>query len=76
MPNPSDIEKLTFSNEIEEIVEMKDVSYLDAILMHCQENDIEESIAALLLIDTLKAKIEAEAVQLHQIKNTTKKLPF
>lgn len=76
MPNPTDIEKLIFCDAIEVMVYELNTSYLDAILIYCKDNDIEESVAASLISESLKAKIETEALDLHQIKNTTRKLPF
>ena len=34
-------EVVNFSLQIEEIVYMKDVSYMDAVVLYCEENEME-----------------------------------
>jgi hypothetical protein len=70
-------EIVTFSCEIERIVYDKDVSYMDAIILHCEETGLEVELAAKLISDTLKSKIKMEAEDLHFLpKSNTAKLPL
>lgn len=72
---PDDIQK--FSLEIEEIVYMKDIPYIDAVVMYCEETGFEVETAAKLISGVLKSKIKLEAEQLHFLKKTsTSQLPF
>lgn len=66
-----------FSMAIEELVYMKDIPYIDAICMYCEENGFEVEIAAKLVSGVLKSKVQLEAEDLHYLKKTnTSKLPF
>jgi len=70
-----DIEE--FSNAIEEIVYMKDIPYIEAICLYCEENDFDIESAAKLLSSVIKSKIKTEAEHLHFIKkSTTRQLPI
>ena len=72
---PDDIQK--FSMIIEELVYMKDVPYIDAIVMYCEEHGFEVETAAKLVSGVLKSKIQLEAEDLHYLKrSTTAKLPL
>jgi hypothetical protein len=72
---PDDIQK--FSLEIEEIVYMKDIPYIDAVVMYCEQTGFEVETAAKLISGVLKSKIKLEAEQLHFLKKTsTSQLPF
>jgi hypothetical protein len=66
-----------FSMKIEDIVWMKDVSYMDAIIMYCEETGFEVELAAKLISGVLKSKIKIEAESLHFLpKSNTAKLPI
>jgi len=68
---------INFFHTIEEIVYMKDVSYMDAILLYCEENNVEIEVAASLINDNLKYQIQLEAENLHFLpKSNTTKLPI
>lgn len=68
---------IKFSIDIEDIVEDKDVSYMDAIILYCEANGLEVEVAAKLCSDTLTAKIKEEAEQLNYLpKSNTAKLPL
>lgn len=63
--------------EIEEIVYMKDVSYMDAIILFCEEKGYEIELAAKLISGALKSKIKLEAEDLNFLpKSNTAKLPL
>lgn len=66
-----------FSLKIEEIVWNKDVSYMDAIILYCEETGFEVELAAKLISGALKSKIKVEAESLHFLpKSNTAKLPL
>lgn len=66
-----------FSLAIEEIVWDKDVSYMEAVLLFCEETGFEVEVAAKLISGALKSKIKLEAEELHFLpKSNTAKLPF
>jgi hypothetical protein len=68
---------LNFSYIIEEIVYMKDISYMDAIIEYCDTNDVEIEVAASLISNNLKSKIQLEAEDLNFLpKSNTTKLPL
>ena len=66
-----------FSLAIEELVYMKDIPYIDAIVIYCEETGFEVEMAAKLVSGVLKSKIRIEAEDLHYIaKSNTSKLPI
>lgn len=70
-------EMITFSFEIEKIVEEKDVSYIDAVVLYCEQTGFEIELAAKLVSGALKSKIKLEAEDLHFLpKSNTNKLPI
>ena len=72
---PDDIQK--FSMAIEEMVYMKDIPYIDAVVMYCEETGFEIELAAKLVSGVLKSKIKLEAEELHFIKKSnTSQLPL
>lgn len=75
MPTKEEIAK--FSIDIEELVWEKDVPYMDAILIHCENTGLEVELAAKLISSSLKAKIQMEAEDLNFLpKSNTVKLPL
>tara|TARA_B100001093_G_C26170005_1_gene735328 strand:- start:77 stop:307 length:231 start_codon:yes stop_codon:yes gene_type:complete len=54
-----------FSKLIEEVVIDKRIPYMDAIVWYCDKNEMEVEVAAKLLNSIIKAKIEAEAMDLN-----------
>jgi hypothetical protein len=72
---PEDIQK--FSLEIEELVYMKDIPYIDAVIMYCEQTGFEIETAAKLVSGVLKSKIKIEAEELHFLKKSnTSQLPL
>jgi hypothetical protein len=66
-----------FSMAIEEMVYMKDIPYIDAIVMYCEENGFEVEMAAKLVSGVLKSKVQLEAEDLHYLKKSnTSQLPL
>jgi len=67
----------TFSLNIETLVSKKNVPYMDAVLMYCEETGLEVELAAKLVSGALKSKIQLEAEDLNFLpKSNTTKLPF
>jgi len=66
-----------FSLKIEAIVENYDISYMEAIILHCEKVGLEVELAAKLISSAMKTKIQFEAEELHYLpKSNTSKLPF
>jgi hypothetical protein len=75
MMTPDDIQK--FSMEIEELVYMKDIPYIDAVIEYCEQSGFELETAAKLISGVLKSKIKLEAENLHYLKKSnTSQLPL
>ena len=75
MMTPDDVNN--FSMAIEELVYMKDVPYIDAVVMYCEQTGFEIETAAKLISGVLKSKIKLEAEDLHYLKRSnTAQLPI
>jgi len=60
-----------FSLEIEKIVQAKKgITYMDAVLKYCEDNEIDPSTVAPMITKTLKDKITIEAQNLNYIPKT------
>lgn len=64
-----------FSMKIEQVVKDKRISYFDAVLWYCEQNEIEIETGAKLINTIIKKKIEAEASEMNVLKEKTAKLP-
>jgi len=65
-----------FSLKIEEIVNQKRCSYMDAVVLFCDENEIDTSTIKPLISKSLKEKIKLEAIDLKLLKEKSSgKLP-
>jgi hypothetical protein len=63
--------------KIEELVWMKDISYMEAVVLYCEQTDFEVELAAKLISGALKSKIKIEAQELNFLpKSNTAKLPL
>lgn len=70
-------EIIRFSTEIEKIVYDKDVSYMDAVILYCEQTGFEIETSARLISSALRSKIQHEAEELNLIVKTgTNKLPI
>lgn len=65
----------TFSMKIEQVVKEKRISYFDAVLWYCENNEIEIETGAKLINSIIKKKIEAEANQNNWLKERSPTLP-
>jgi hypothetical protein len=67
----------TFSLTIEKLARDKNTSYMDAIILYCEQTGFEVEVAAKLISGTLKSKIKMEAEELNFLpKSNTTKLPL
>ena len=57
---------------IENIVQDKELSYMDAVLHYAQKSEIEPEAMAKMLNQSIKDKIEVEAQSLNMLKKTSK----
>jgi len=65
-----------FSLKIEEIVKQKRCSYMDAVVLFCNENEIDTGTIKPLISKSLKEKIKLEAIDLKLLKEKSSgKLP-
>jgi hypothetical protein len=58
-----------FSLLIEGMVRKKRCSYMDAIVLYCDENEIDISTVKSMVSKSLKEKIKAEAERLNMLKS-------
>lgn len=64
---PTKDEKNNFSLQIEGVVTRHGLTYIEAITHHCESIGLEVEIAATLLNEVVKAKIEVEARNLRYL---------
>jgi len=57
-----------FSLKIESIVKEKRISYMEAIIWYCEQNDIDTGTISPLISKSLKEKIQVEATDLRMLK--------
>jgi|TARA_B100001063_G_scaffold179638_1_gene168760 hypothetical protein len=66
-----------FALIIEGVVKDKRISYLDAVLHYCEDNDIDTASVGPLINKSLKEKIKAEAEKLNLVeRSSTAVLPI
>lgn len=66
-----------FSIAIENLAVEKNTSYMDAIILYCEQTGFEIETAAKMISGALRAKIKIEAEELHFLpKSNTEKLPI
>ena len=66
-----------FTNDIENLVKRTKLNYIDAIVMYCEENNIDVLSVPKLLSKPLKEKLKCDAIELNYIKKTSRaKLPI
>jgi len=59
-----------FMREIEIYVQRYEISYLEAIMQYCDDNDVEIESVPKLVGNPLKEKLEAEAIELNFLPKT------
>ena len=65
-----------FAMLVEDIVRKKRISYIDAVVLYCTENQIDPSTTKSMINKSLKEKIAYEAQGLNMLKEKTAKLPI
>ena len=65
-----------FALLIEDYVKDKKMSYMEAVVLYCEENNIDPSSVKPLINKHLKEKIAYEAQSLNMLKDKTAKLPI
>ena len=65
-----------FSLYIEELVNAKKLSYMDAVIQYCEDADIDVESIKSLVNKSLKEKIQAEAEERNYFKTKAGKLPL
>ena len=86
MPDPKKIEEVLnqkflskdkFAEDIESLVLETKMSYIDAIVQYCEDNNIEVETVNKLVSKPLKEKIRWEATELNYLKKTSRgRLPL
>jgi len=64
--------KAKFSIIIEKLVHEKQLTYMEAIVYYCDNNELEVETAAKLINPVIKSKIEVEAQDLNFLPKTSK----
>ena len=66
-----------FTTDIENLVKKTKLNYIDAIVMYCDENNIDILSVPKLISKPLKEKLKCDAIELNYIKKTSRaKLPI
>ena len=65
-----------FAMIVEDIVKKKKISYIDAIVMYCADNNIDPGTTKSMINKNLKEKIAYEAQGHNMLKEKTAKLPI
>ena len=60
-----------FGLKIEEIVKEKKISYLDAVVWFCEENEIDTGSVSPMINKALKEKLQIEAEEKRLIKKSS-----
>jgi hypothetical protein len=73
---PTKDEMNTFALLIEALVLKTKVGYVDAIVDYCAETGLEIEVAATLVNQNLKSKIESDAADRNMFKEKSARLPI
>ena len=66
-----------FEKEIKSLIHQKyPITMLDAVLLYCEEKNIEIETAASLITPRMKAVIEVEAIKAKMITSNKSRLPI
>ena len=74
MPTKDEMKKFAFA--IDSIVANTDYTYLEAIVEYCKKSGLEIEVAASLVNNSLKTKIESQAMEHNMLKIKNSKLPI
>lgn len=61
-------EQQLFYEQILSLKEAKDIGFLEAFLLYCEETELEIAVAAELTNECLKLKLESDAEKLNLLK--------
>jgi hypothetical protein len=64
-------EKTSFSLGIQYLAQEKNIGVLEAVILHCENTGLEIEVAAQLIDDSLRDKIEEEAKKMRYIQRTS-----
>lgn len=68
-------EKANFFKEIKSLTEEKNIGYLEAIILYCDNIGLEQELAITLINPSLSYEIQKEAESLNLIKKSGGRLP-
>jgi hypothetical protein len=74
MPTKDEMKK--FSMEIESMVANTSLNYIEAIVEYCKTTGLEVELAATLITQNLKSKIELDAMNNNMLKIKGARLPI
>ena len=63
---------MSFMENIENLVQKTNMTYIDAVMHYCEENKLEPETAGKMIGGKLKQNIQDEAEDLHLIQKTSK----
>ena len=63
---------MIFMENIENLVQKTNMTYIDAVMHYCEENILEPETAGKMIGGKLKQNIQDEAEDLHLIQKTSK----
>ena len=63
---------MVFMENIENLVQKTNMTYIDAVMHYCEENKLEPETAGQMVGGKLKQRIQDEAEQLNLIQKTSK----
>jgi hypothetical protein len=72
---PTKEEMLKFAKAIEQLVATTDYNHMEAIVEYCKQTGMEIELAATLVNNNLKAKLESDAQDLNLLPKSAR-LPF
>ena len=73
---PTKDEMAKFAKSIEGLVANTDYNYIEAIIEHCRQTELEIEVAATLCNSNLKAKLENDAMDNNMLKVKSSRLPI
>jgi len=73
---PTKDEMNSFAKAIEEMVAKFGYNYIDAVVEYCKQTGLELEVAATLVNNNLKAKIECDAMDNNLLKEKSARLPI
>lgn len=68
---PTRDEKNNFSLMIEDLANRLKITHIEAVTHYCEEKNLEVEVAATLVNDSLKSKIESDAQQLRYLPRSS-----